>query len=517
MHCIFSFGTECHIDTSIRVFWMTPIDNAYDWAARCTLSGRTAPFYIIPEYIYTSIELFVVSKAHFHISISNMTTNPSQEAYDDLAKSFAARNPKSKEVFEKAAQSMPGGNTRTSIYYDPFPVSIARAEGARLYDKDGHEYVDILGEYTAGLYGHSEPKIMNAIADALSRGVSFGSHHEDEHRLAELVKARFKFDLLRFTNSGTEATLMALAVAKYFTGKKKIMVFGGGYHGAAFIFAGNKVNAVNAPHDYVIARYNDIGSVRELLNAPEHKDNIAVIIIECMIGAGGAIPADRAFLQDLRREATKAKTVLIFDEVMTSRLYEGGGVQSQLPDDMRPDLTTLGKYVGGGMSFGAFGGKREIMELFDPRRPNHLQHAGTFNNNVLTMAAGRVGLEQIFTPERARQLHTRGDKLRTSLQEASRGTLMKVTGLGSLMCFHFIDTPLEKIKSPDDTANEDKVLAAMFHLYLLEKGYYISRRGYIALSLALGEPELTGFHDAVVEFLQTYRPLVALGSAGSRL
>lgn len=440
-----------------------------------------------------------------------------QRAYDDLARSFAARNPKSKEVFERAAQSLPGGNTRTSIYYDPFPLSIARAEGARMYDKDGQEYIDILGEYTAGLYGHSEPKIMNAIADALSKGVSFGSHHEDEHRLAEIVKERFKFDLLRFTNSGTEATLMALAVSKYYTGRKKVMVFGGSYHGAAFIFAGNKSNPVNAPHEYVIAKYNDIESVKRLLDAPENKNDVAAIVIECMIGAGGAIPADRSFLEALRKEATKAGTVLIFDEVMTSRLYDGGGVQSQLPEHLRPDLTTLGKYVGGGMSFGAFGGRREIMELFDPRKPNHLQHAGTFNNNVLTMAAGRVGLEQIFTADRARQLHTRGDKLRMALQEASRESLMKVTGLGSLMCFHFIDTPVESIKSPDDTANEDKTLAAIFHLYLLQKGYYISRRGYIALSLALGEPELRGFHDAVVEFLGEYKSLLVPQGKNSRL
>ena len=446
-----------------------------------------------------------------------MAVNTTQEAYNELARSFAARNPNSKEVFDKAVQSMPGGNTRSSIYYDPFPVSIARAEGARLYDKDGHEYVDILGEYTAGLYGHSEPLIMDAIKDALSRGLSYGSHHEDEQKLAELVKGRFKLDLLRFTNSGTEATLMALSVAKYYTGKKKIMVFGGSYHGAAFIFKGNKTNAVNAPHEYVIAKYNDITSVQNLLNTPENKDDVAAIIIECMIGAGGAIPADRAFLEGVRREATKAKTVLIFDEVMTSRLYSGGGIQSQLPEDMRPDLTTLGKYVGGGMSFGAFGGKRQIMELFDPRKPNHLQHAGTFNNNVLTMAAGRVGLEQIFTADRAKQLHARGDKLRTSLQDASRGTLMKVTGIGSLMCFHFIDTPVEDIKSPEDTANEDKTLAGTFHLFLLEKGYYISRRGYIALSLALGEPELIGFCNAVVDFLQTYRSLLTSPDSGSKL
>lgn len=169
------------------------------------------------------------------------------------------------------------------------------------------------------------------------------------------------------------------------------------------------------------------------------------------------------------------------------------------------------------MSFGAFGGKREIMELFDPRKQGHLQHAGTFNNNVLTMAAGRVGLERIFTADRARQLHARGDRLRIALQEASRGTLMKVTGLGSLMCFHFINTPVEEIKSPDDTADEDKMLAAIFHLYLLEKGYYISRRGYIAISLVLGEPELTGFYGAVVEFLRTYKPLVAPASSRPKL
>lgn len=169
------------------------------------------------------------------------------------------------------------------------------------------------------------------------------------------------------------------------------------------------------------------------------------------------------------------------------------------------------------MSFGAFGGKRQIMQLFDPREPNHLQHAGTFNNNVLTMAAGRVGLEQIFTADRAKKLHERGDKLRTSLQDASRGTLMKVTGLGSLMCFHFIDTPVKDIKSPDDTANADKTIAGVFHLSMLEKGYYISRRGYIALSLALGERELTGFYNAVVDFLQSYQSLLTSASSASKL
>lgn len=156
-----------------------------------------------------------------------MAAAAAQEAYDKLVESYIARNPKSKEIYDRATQSMPGGNTRSVLFYHPFPLSISRAEGARLYDKDGHDYVDFLGEYTAGLYGHSEPAIINAISQAVKRGLNFGSHHEDEERLAALVKKRFNLDLLRFTNSGTEATLMALAAAKAYTSRKKIMVFDG--------------------------------------------------------------------------------------------------------------------------------------------------------------------------------------------------------------------------------------------------------------------------------------------------
>ena len=350
-----------------------------------------------------------------------MAAEASREAYEKLAKSYIARNPKSKEIYDRATQSMPGGNTRSVLFFHPFPLSIAWAEEAKLYDKDGHAYVDFLGEYTAGLYGHSDPVILNAISEAAKRGLNFGSHHEDEEKLAALVKKRFNLDLLRFTNSGTEATLMALAAAKAYTGKKKIVVFDGAYHGGAFIFKDGKSNVINAPHEYLIATYNDISSVHKLVSAPANRDDVAAIIVEGMVGSGGAIAADRSFLEGLRKAANESNAVLIFDEVMTSRMYEGGGIQSQLSAQLRPDMTTLGKYIGGGLSFGCFGGKRSILELFDPRRANALGHAGTFNNNVLTMAAGRAGLEEVFTPERARKLHERGDKLRESLQEASRG------------------------------------------------------------------------------------------------
>lgn len=239
-----------------------------------------------------------------------------------------------------------------------------------------------------------------------------------------------------------------------------------------------------------------------------HPNNVAAILVEPMLGSGGAIPADPAFLSGLRAAATQASALLIFDEVMTSRMHRGGGVQSQLSSSQRPDLTTLGKYIGGGMSFGAFGGTREVMELFDPRKEGSLKHAGTFNNNVLTMSAGRAGLEQVFTPERAERLHATGEQLRRTLQEVAPGSLLKVTGYGSVLCFHFTKAEARDIRSSSDLRDEDDTLGGIFHLFLLSKGFYIARRGFLALSLALDETDLSGFVDAVGAFIKEYPSLL---------
>jgi glutamate-1-semialdehyde 2,1-aminomutase len=433
------------------------------------------------------------------------------QAYAAIEHSYIVRNPTSQSIHRSATSCLPGGNTRTVLHYAPFPLSITHAHGALLYDADDHSYIDLLGEYTAGLFGHSDPCITSAIKDAVDRGLSFGSQHEDEVRLAEAVKARFPaIDLLRFTNSGTEATLMALSAAKVFTGRKKILVFSGGYHGGAFSFKGGESSPVNAPHEYLIAKYNSLESVRELLERPENLEDLAAIIVEPMIGSGGAIPGAHYFLEGLREIANERRAVLIYDEVMTSRLYSGSGVQSQLPEKSRPDLTTLGKWIGGGMSFGAFGGRQEIMALFDPRQPGFLAHAGTFNNNVLTMAAGRAGMGKVFTPERARGLHDRGEKLRSQLQEVSEGSLLKWTGVGSIMNVTFTTTPVAKIKCPEDFGKPMTDLGDLFHLYLLERGFNIARRGFIALSLALSDSDLEKFVSAVRDFVKQFQRLVAL-------
>src|SRR5262245_56251849 len=323
---------------------------------------------------------------------------------------YRARNPKSIAQHREACAAMPGGNTRSAIHVDPFPLTIARGEGARLWDLDGHEYADFLSEFTAGIYGHSHPAILAAIARALAEGLNFGAHNAAEARFAAAVCARFpSIDLVRFTNSGTEANLMAVSAARAITGRPKVLVFKGGYHGGVFYFRGHG-SALNAPFEYLLGRYNDLAAVEELVRP--HRSELAAILIEPMQGTTGCIPAERSFLAGLRQLANETGALLIFDEVMTSRLAPGG---LQEVHGILPDLTTLGKYVGGGMSFGAFGGRADLMERFDPRRPDAFQHAGTFNNNVLTMNAGLVGLTELYTPDRARALNASGDRLRERL------------------------------------------------------------------------------------------------------
>ncbi|KAK8050114.1 glutamate-1-semialdehyde 2-1-aminomutase [Apiospora phragmitis] len=412
-----------------------------------------------------------------------------KEAYDALASVYAADNPKSKASYEIATKSLPGGNTRTVLFYEPFPLYTERAEGCHLWDVDGHRYVDLLGEYTAGLYGHSNPVILEAIQAALKRGLSFGSHHADEARLAQLIRDRFSsIELVRFTNSGTEATMMALAAAKIFTNRSKIMVFEGGYHGGGFLFKSGP-HPVNVPHQYLTAQYNDTDSVDELIAA--NRKDIAAIIVEPMIGSGGCIPGELAFLAHLREKATEIGATLVFDEVMTSRLYSGGGVQSEF--GITPDITTLGKYIGGGMSFGAFGGKADIMSIYDPR----------------ATSTARKGLEKVFSPDAARALHVRGDELRSKLNAIAKGTTLRVTGCGSIMTFHFIAKPLEKIHNVRDLEDQNTLLFDILHLYMFCQGFYIARRGFIALSLELTTTELDGFVEAVQRFLRKYVSLVS--------
>jgi glutamate-1-semialdehyde 2,1-aminomutase len=417
------------------------------------------------------------------------------DALLEARESYVARRPKSKAQHEAARAVMPGGNTRTVLFYGPFPICAVKGEGGWLTDIDGHRYLNLLGEYTAGIYGHSHPVIRAAIDAALDNGINYGAHNRMEAELAAIVCARFPaIELVRFTNSGTEANLMALSTARHATGRAKIMVFKGGYHGGLLYFGGGGV-PINAPFPFVLARYNDIEGTRAMIG--REAADLAATLVEPMMGSAGCIPAERGFLAMLREETARAGTVLIFDEVMTSRFSAGGAQQL---DAITPDMTTLGKYIGGGMSFGAFGGRRDLMAIYDPTAAGAMPHAGTFNNNVLSMAAGIAGMAKVFTPDAAAALHERGEALRARLNAIFKdaGVMLQMTGRSSLMTLHAVTGP---VRSVDDLARANDAAKELVFLDLLERGYYMARRGFIALSLMVSDADLDGFVAAVEDIV----------------
>jgi len=384
---------------------------------------------------------------------------------------YVADNPASAARHAEARKVMPGGNTRTVLHYEPFPLTFVRGQGPYLWSADGRRYVDFLGEYTAGLYGHSEPIILDAIREALARGLNFGSTNDLEQRLAELLCRRFpSMELVRFTNSGTEANLMALALAVRVSGRRPILAFRSGYHGSVLSF-GDGPSPMNVPHEFVVGDYNDVAGTRALIRGTP----LAAVLVEPMLGSGGCIPGTSEFLRMLREETAATGALLIFDEVMTSRLSPGG---VQLLEGITPDLTTVGKYLAGGMSFGAFGGRHDLMAHFDPSGPAPLVHPGTFNNNVLSMSAGIAGLTRVLTDERLVALNQRGDRLRQRLNGVAGP--FTVTGRGSLMTYHH----------PDPAAKE------LMFFELVARGFWLARRGMITLSLPITDDHCDAFAAA---------------------
>lgn len=425
-----------------------------------------------------------------------------ESALNDAEQRFISRNLKSQDRHEKAKASLPGGNTRTILHYPPFPVALDRGEGCFVWDYDGNRYADFVCEYSAGLYGHSDPVIRAAVVQALDKGIVLGAPNRWETQLSEMLVARFPaLDLVRFCNSGTEANIMLLSTARVVSGKPKVMVMREAYHGGVLMFS-HGVSPLNIPFPFLFGHYNDIDRTVALIR--EHKDSLGVVIMEPMLGGGGCIPAEPAFAQALREETKKLGIILAFDEVITSRLSPSG-LQGVL--GVTPDMMSMGKYLGGGLSFGAFGGKKAIMERFDPNHPEALTHAGTFNNNVLTMAAGAAGLAQVFTAQAAADLNARGERLRTRLNKSAmtRGLPVTVTGAGSVMNIHFVRGP---VRSPDDVADPSIAWLKLLQLEMLRRGQYMTPRGMLALSLPMTDAVTDAFGDAFDQFLDDHAQLL---------
>ena len=380
-------------------------------------------------------------------------------------------------------------------------------------DVDFNEYLDVQNNFGSMIHGHAHPSIVAAIGAQAARGTDFGSPTELHLQLArEIVRRLPSIQRIRFTTSGTEAVMYAIRAARAFTGRPKILKFEGSYHGGydsvslsvdpglvAPEFPSGKPGSDGLPRDVtshtLIAPFNDLQRVAEILKA--HRDELAAVIVE-PVTVRGMIPADAEFLVALRELTRALGILLIADEVVTLRLGPGG---AQGEAGIIPDLTTLGKLIGGGLPVGAFGGREDVMAAFDPahRRPVH--HSGTFAGNAATMAAGLAALE-LFTPDAVKQINALGESLRASLREActAAGAVAQVTGAGSLAAVHFTDQPVRDYRS---ALRADRARAARLHLSLLNRGIFARSGGSFFLSTPMTEQDVAeavnAFREGLIE------------------
>ncbi|KAF1837224.1 PLP-dependent transferase [Decorospora gaudefroyi] len=418
---------------------------------------------------------------------------------------FEKKNASSLRLHNEAIKSLPGGNTRSLLHTAPFPVFLRSGKGYQVTSEDGQTFTDLVGELTAGLYGHSQPLIQSKLIETIKNvGLNLGGTTTLEMRHAALICSRYKLDLVRFTNSGTEANLHAIQGAKRFTGRKKVVVFSGGYHGGCYTFPGDRPAENNVDkEDWIIAEFNDIADTKRKI---EESEDVAAVVVEGMQGRGPCFVGTTEFLHQVQASAKKVGAVFILDEVQTSRLAPGG---LQELEGLKPDITTLGKFLGGGIAFGAFGGREDIMRVYDPRETSALGHSGTFNNNTLGMAAGYTGLAHAYTPEVCRDFNAMGDKLRHCLQDVSQGTKMTVTGLGTIMGIHFLQDGNKELRNYKDR-REDTDLSTLFWFEMIEEGFWITQRGSVAVILGTPWEQLQRFVDCVGKFLERHRNIISV-------
>lgn len=433
-----------------------------------------------------------------------MTSSGFMEKVDEALASqidqFVRENQKSGDAIRNAKDALPGGTTRAVLLHQPHPLVLQSGRDCYVTSLDGREYVDFVSEYCAGMFGHSHPELIKTVESVLRSGFTLGGTICEEHEFARRLISRFpSMDSIRFCNSGTEANTFALATALAYTGRRKvciylsaskddglirqILVFENGYHGGTLSFS--RGNPMILPHQFIYSTYNDI-------ERTSHKIDIEVgaILVEPMQGAGGMIPASKQFLQFLRSEADRIGAVLIFDEVITSRFFYGG---LQEYYNITPDMTTIGKHFGGGFSFGAFGGRRPIFDMFDPQSSRYLFHSGTWSNNRFSMAAG-IKATELLSREALERTNQLGDRLRDGISavfENKRPGVVETRGLGSAIGLYFPGAVGPKLRD-------------LYYFYLLNNGIYSGHRGSLVLSLKHREEHVELVLDVTKKFCEEY-------------
>ncbi|MGN0343830.1 MAG: glutamate-1-semialdehyde 2,1-aminomutase [Lachnospiraceae bacterium] len=423
---------------------------------------------------------------------------------------------KSEKIFEEAVRFIPGGvNSPVRAFgsIGSTPRMIARASGAKMWDEDGTEYIDFIGSWGPMILGHSHPHVLEAVIDACAKGLSFGAATKIEVEMAKLICDSIpSIDMIRMVNSGTEAVMSAIRAARGFTGRDKIIKFTGCYHGHSdglLVKAGSGAMTSGIPDsagvpagctkDTLTANYNDLASVEALF--AQFSEEIACVIVEPVAANMGVVLPEAGFLEGLRYLCTRYGALLIFDEVITGFRLAFGGAQEYF--GVRPDLTTYGKIIGAGMPVGAYGGRREIMEMVAPVGP--VYQAGTLSGNPVAMAAGFAQLSILREhPEYYRELNEKADiffrKLAVAVEAA--GKLYQVNHIGSLGCLFFTG---EHVRDYESAKTSDTARYADYCNYMLSRGIYLAPAQFEAmfLSMAHTTEQLDHTVDVAMEYLAT--------------
>jgi len=434
-------------------------------------------------------------------------TNQAQTVTEEIEAAYTARTPASRASFARAARALPDGDTRNSAYFRPYPLFLSSGRGARLTDVDGNTYLDWNSNWTSLIHGHGRPEVVRAATSQIENGTAWAAANPHTPELADLIVRRVPgVDRVRFCNSGTEATMMAVRAARAATGRRMIIKMRAAYHGSADLFqvANGKVGVGIDPdvvtHSIEIP-FNDKAAASAALAAHAHET--AALIVEGLMGSAGMLAPEDDYLQHLRAETSRHGVLLVFDEVISLRLAAGGAQQLY---GVTPDLTALGKIIGGGFPVGAFGGREELMMQFSPLRDGYVGHSGTFNANPVTMAAGVATLKALPQAEIDR-INALGDRFAEGALAAAaeRGIRLQITGYGSLRNLHFAT---ERVRDGATANAADHELVRLLHLALLPRGVFASGRGMFVTSTAITEADVDETVAALDDALRQLLPAI---------
>jgi glutamate-1-semialdehyde 2,1-aminomutase len=434
---------------------------------------------------------------------------------------YAERTRASKRIADEAVKYIPSGDTRAISYFAPYPTYGDTGKGCSLTDYDGNQYIDFMNLMTAAIHGHAHPAIVDAQLEQVRKGVSHGIPAESQYKLAKILVDRVpSVEQVRFTNTGSEACLFAMRAARAFTGRDVILKMDGGYHGSSDYAQTNEIADVftpNPPQLFLANRgipngilanmrvvdYLDLEAATRVMEAEGEK--IAAIMLEPVLGAGGLIDPPASYLHGLRELCDRHGALLVFDEVISFRLSLGG---KQLLANVRPDLTTFGKIIGGGIGIGALGGRAEVMQLFDPRQENSINQSGTFTGNPLAMVSGIASLKNVTQPELDRMAGLNARLYQRVQQKIDElGINLSANPVGSMMAVYGTRERFTTSREAIMALIRNKEAMRFFHLELLNRGVVCLSRGLFSISTPMDEAVVDDGIERICAALQTIAPL----------